>query len=396
VPPAPATTSLLKDINERTVLDHIRSGAPISRAEISRRAGISKPTVSVALERLLEAELVRETSAEGNGPSYGARFFEPVPDAAVVVGLDIGTRFVRGAVADLAGRSLAREDVAVEGRTATGLLDIAAGLQMRLLAAAGVDPDRLDRSVIGAPGVLDPASERLCLADTVGLDGVAIVAELEQRLAVPVHVENDINLAALGEQARGAGAGVDSFAFLSVGAGMGAGMILGGELHRGHRGAAGEVDYAFHGGQDSPVDPSAGALVAFAEAMLDEGRHPSSLRAPLDPPMLFLAAREGDRLARAAVAEEAFRIAAHIAAIAAVVDVELVVLGGGIGLNGDQLLDPIGTELARLLPFPPRVEVSTLGDAPVLAGALAVGLRHALESVFEGRHARAQRAKQRR
>src|SRR5215813_11899994 len=111
---ARAVPGLLKRINEREVLETIRSGAPISRAEISRRAGISKPTVSVALERLLEAELVRETSADGDGPSYGARFFEPVPDAAVVVGLDIGTRFLRGALADLAGRTLARADVDVK------------------------------------------------------------------------------------------------------------------------------------------------------------------------------------------------------------------------------------------------------------------------------------------
>jgi predicted NBD/HSP70 family sugar kinase len=136
--------------------------------------------------------------------------------------------------------------------------------------------------------------------------------------------------------------------------------------------------------------------VTVAEAMLAGGEHDTALGPPLDPPRLFLAARTGDALARAAVVEESRRIAAHIAAIAAVVDVELVVLGGGIGLNGDQLLDPIHEELARLLPFPPRVEVSTLGDAPVLTGALAVGLRHALDSVFEGRHARARRAKQRR
>src|SRR5438876_1134609 len=97
----PAIPPLLKDLNERTVLDTIRAGAPISRAEISRRAGISKPTVSLALQSLLEAGIVREASEEPGGPSYGAVFFEAVPEAALILGFDLGARFLRGAVCDL-------------------------------------------------------------------------------------------------------------------------------------------------------------------------------------------------------------------------------------------------------------------------------------------------------
>src|SRR5213080_3443522 len=106
-----ATPPLLKQLNARTVLDTIRAGAPISRAEISRRAGISKPTVSLALQLLLDAGVVRETEAAPGRPSYGAVFFEPVPEAALVLGLDVGARFVRGAVCDLTGSVRARQDV---------------------------------------------------------------------------------------------------------------------------------------------------------------------------------------------------------------------------------------------------------------------------------------------
>src|SRR5256885_5317007 len=108
---ARATAPLLKNLNERTVLEAIRDGAPISRAEISRRAGISKPTVSLALKALLDAGLVRESRDEPDGPTYGAVYFEPVPDAALVVGLDLGARFLRSAVCDLAGTIRARQDV---------------------------------------------------------------------------------------------------------------------------------------------------------------------------------------------------------------------------------------------------------------------------------------------
>src|SRR5438552_16347028 len=109
--PSRATPQLLKHLNERTVLETIRAGAPISRAEIARRAGISKPTVSLALRTLLEAGLVREAPDGPPGPTYGALYFEPVAEAALVLGIDLGARFLRGAVSDLTGEIRARHDV---------------------------------------------------------------------------------------------------------------------------------------------------------------------------------------------------------------------------------------------------------------------------------------------
>ena len=111
----------------------------------------------------------------------------------------------------------------------------------------------------------------------------------------------------------------------------------------------------------------------------------SVLEPPFTVPAIFGGARAGDPLAQAVVAEAARRIAVHITPIAAVTDVELVVIGGGIGANGDLLLGPIREHLAAALPFPPKVEVSTLGDAAVLTGALAIGLTSALENAFADR-----------
>jgi predicted NBD/HSP70 family sugar kinase len=200
-----------------------------------------------------------------------------------------------------------------------------------------------------------------------------------------VTVENDVNLAALGERWRGVAQGRDDFAFLSVGTGLGAGLVLGGEVHRGHHGAAGEVDYAFGVGVERDIDPCAAALVAFVGELAARGERATTLSEPFAIPAVFAAARAGDELARTAVAEEARRIALHIAPIAAVADVGLVVIGGGIGSNGDLLLDPVRAELSARLPYPPRVEVSSLGDAAVLSGALSVGLKDALEGVFVNR-----------
>src|SRR5215475_6071558 len=123
-----ATPPLLKHLNEQTVLDLLRTDAPISRAEISRQAGISKPTVSLALQSLLEAGLVRETEPEPGRPRYGAVFFEPVPDAALVLGLDLGARFLRGAICDLSGTVRARQDVELPRPLAAAALDLASSL----------------------------------------------------------------------------------------------------------------------------------------------------------------------------------------------------------------------------------------------------------------------------
>jgi predicted NBD/HSP70 family sugar kinase len=251
-----------------------------------------------------------------------------------------------------------------------------------LLEAAGLSVERLDGAVVGVPGVI-AAGGRVELADNVpGLAGTAFGAALEDGLGVPVVLDNDINLAALGEQWRGVARGVEDFAFLSIGTGLGAGLVLGGRLHRGRHGAAGEVDFVAAGlGRD--IDPCAAAVSAFARELADGAQ--TELAPPYDVRAVFAAARGGDAVARAVVAEEARRIAMHIVPLAAVADVALVVLGGGLSANGDLLLAPIRELLAGWLPYPPRVEVSSLGEAAVLTGALSVGVHRALDNVFVNR-----------
>jgi predicted NBD/HSP70 family sugar kinase/DNA-binding CsgD family transcriptional regulator len=380
-----ATPPLLKHLNERTVLEAIRAGAPISRAEISRRVGISKPTVSLALRSLEDAGLVREAPDGPDGPSYGAVFFEPVPDAAFVLGLDLGSRFLRGAVADLAGRIRARQDVELRGADADGALDTIAALHASLVEAVALPLERIDGVVLGVPGVVERSTEtlRLTTPHIPGLEGRSFADEVRNCVGVPVTLDNDINLAAVGERWAGVARGVDDFAFLSVGTGTGVGLVLGGELHRGTHGAAGEIDWALSGSVDD-LDPSAEGVEAIAAGVswpaVTEGASP-----PYDPRDIFTAARRGDPLAQTIVELVARRIAAHIAPLAAVADPELVVLGGGLGMNGDLLLEPVRALLREWLPYPPRVEISTLGESAVLMGAVATGLQSALDNVFVNR-----------
>jgi predicted NBD/HSP70 family sugar kinase len=377
-----ATPPLLKRLNEEAVLGTIRAGAPISRAQISRRAGISKPTVSLALQSLLDAGLVREAVDGPGGPSYGAVYFEPVDEAALVLGIDLGARFLRGVLGDLAGRVRARQDVHLESADADLALDAVVELRDALADAAGLSSSVVDQVVVGVPGVVEQADGTIRLALNVArLDGRRFGVELRERLGVSVTVENDVNLAALGEGRLGVAHGVDDFVFLSVGTGLGAGLVLRGELQRGHHGAAGELDYV-RVGLEQDLDPCAAALTHVAARLADGAE--TALSPPYDARSVFAAARSGDAVARAVVAEEARRIALHIVPIMAVTDVGLVVLGGGIGANAE-LLDTVRTLLAEWLAYPPRVQISSLGDGAVLMGALSVGLRSALENVFATR-----------
>jgi predicted NBD/HSP70 family sugar kinase len=310
-----------------------------------------------------------------------------VPEAAVVLGLDLGGRFLRGAICDLRGDIRARLDVEIDGSDAARVLDQIADLRTRLVTATGLDGSLVNGAVVGVPGVVDAERRGIALATSVaGLEGVTFGSDLERRLELPVSLENDVNLAALGEHWQGVARGVDDFLFLSIGTGMGAGLVLRGELHRGHNGAAGEVDFALVGlAQD--VDPCAGAVSAFAAQLVADGDRATTLAPPYDAREIFAAARAGDAVAAEVVDEVARRIALHIVPVAAVTDVSLVVLGGGLGANGDLLLEPVRVRLEGWIPYPPRVEVSSLGEAAVLTGALASGLRHALDDVVERRAA---------
>ena len=197
-------------------------------------------------------------------------------------------------------------------------------------------------------------------------------------------IENDINLAALGEQWRGIARGVDDFVFLSIGTGLGAGLVLRGELHRGQNGAAGELDYA-RVGLAEDIDPCADAVCELTRE-LPAAAHP--LEPPYDPRSIFAAARAGDRVARRVVEEECApdRPARRPAR-------------GRHRRRARRARRRYRRErrpalrrhpalLARLAADPPRVEASSLGDAAVLTGALAVGRRAARENVFVHRRAR--------
>jgi predicted NBD/HSP70 family sugar kinase/DNA-binding HxlR family transcriptional regulator len=376
-----AVPALLRALNERTVLDTVRADGPISRAEVARKTGISRPTVSLVLRALLDYGLVRETEHDSGGPHYGALYYEADPDAAVVLGVDFGTRAVRTALCDLGGKVRAREEIRSRGSVEERIEALASSVRS-LLRTAKVPEDLLENAVVALPAVVSPTDGRISAPDLPGLGAADLREQLEQTLRVPVTLENDVNLAAVAEQQRGVAQEVADFAFLLVGAGLGAAVMLDWKLHRGHNGNAGELD-AVRSGRSDDVDPCAASLTELA-AELAVGKE-TALVLPFDVKELFAAARAGDVVGAAVVEEAGRRIALHLLPLAATLDLPLVVLGGSVGAD-PALLEPVRRHLAEWLPFPaPRVEVSALGEAAVIEGALATGVDAALECVFRRR-----------
>lgn len=376
---------MLRAINERTVLEFVRQMGPVSRAQIARDSDLSKPTVSQALAALLEAGLVREAGRSSGGRGPSAVLFELNPRAGWVVGIDVGRDFVRAAIANLSGEIVARRDERARVRSQRTLIEQIGEIAHALAAEAGVRWRQVTFATIGSPGVFDPATGHMALAHALpGWGRSGLSQAVQEELGTKVGFENDVNLAALGEQWLGLGKGVDNFVYLHIGTGVGAGLVLHGELYRGATGAAGEVGYLpLAADPRDPVQRRRGALdtAASASGVVAEARR-LGMKPPLSARKVFSAARRGDRVARKVVAHEAERIALAVSAIVPIVDPELVVLGGGIGRNGDLLLEPVTRELRALSPFVTRLEVSPLGDEGVVLGAVWLALRSAQDLLF--------------
>jgi predicted NBD/HSP70 family sugar kinase len=366
----PAESQSLRERSMSAVLDALWTAPRSSRTELAEQTGLSKPTVASALRALQSGGLVRERgrSTGRRGPS--ALLYERVVDAALVLGVDIGAHHVRAVLADLDGQPRDETKVAVKHPDATHVLAAVAAARARL------DDRSIELAVVGSPGVVDPGSGRIRSSPQIaGWEGVQAETVIGAELGVDTWVDNDVNLAALGELARGAGRGRTTFAYLNLGSGLGAGLVLDGRLHRGRHGAAGEVGYLAVGADPaSAATPSRGPMeqqlsgeaIADAAAAVD-------VSAPRDPRELFARARHGDALGGAAVAQTIEGLATCIASITAVLDLELVLLGGGIGEQGDLLLEPVRAAVATRVPYAPDIAVGTLGEHAVLTGAATAG-----------------------
>ncbi len=380
-----ARPALIRAMNEQVMLDHIRRAGPLSRADLARISGLSKPTVSLALANIERAGLVRAAGHRTGVPGPAAILYEVRPEAGFVLGLDVGRQYIRGAIADMTGTARARSSARAKATNGHRLVEELIVLSQSLLAEIGVEQSAITQTVIGSPGVYDPRRDALVLAGSLpGWESRSVLTQLRKAFGAHLMVENDIDVAAFAERAHGHGRDVENFAFVSVGTGIGMGLVLAGKLHRGSHGAAGEIGYLpfseGHGADVADARKRGSFEAAASAAAVVRAAKRAGVRNSTSAQKVFAAAAAGDEAAAAVVDEEALLVAKAICAVITVVDPELIVLGGGIG-QAPGFIDAVTEQLRKLAPVTPEVKVSALGSDAVVDGCLAAGLDQAWELV---------------
>jgi predicted NBD/HSP70 family sugar kinase len=384
------------------VLRSIRSRGPISRTDLARETGLSKPTVNEVVEKLLAVSFVRESLPSDDAtrprrPGPRARLLSFRADLGHVLGVDIGANKILVLLADLSGEIVASERRRTQGdRDADAVLRQVRAAAGAALARAGVARERLQSVVVGTPGVVD-STGRVTLAPQLGgWEAIQLGRRLGRSFPCPVLVDNEVRLSVLAERWRGSAQGIDEAIYVQVGVGIGAGILIGGELYRGATGAAGEMGYLPLGGDEpfgeglGPFEHAAGghayARLGRAAARRPDGAVLRDLAGgdpdAVDAEAVFAAASRGDPAAAAIVDELVGRLARGIAAAVVFLNPATVIVGGGISRAGTTLLEPLERSLARLVPVAPRLEVSALGDEAVALGAVRLAVQEAEERMF--------------
>ena len=237
----PGTPSLLRELNDRAALDLLLPGTPLTRTQISEQTGVSKVTVAQMLARLEERGLVTVVGQQEGGRGPNAALYSVVPSSAYVTGLYVELDGVSAGVADVTGRVVA--EVSVNPNGSANPVELVRGAVDRACRTAGVEMSRLNAFVIGSPGVVDPRTGDPRLAINLPDWHEGVLGALRGALNRPVIIENDVNLAALAEHSVGAARGLEDFVLVWIGGGLGMAAFLGGKVHRGAAGAAGEIGY---------------------------------------------------------------------------------------------------------------------------------------------------------
>jgi predicted NBD/HSP70 family sugar kinase len=391
----PGTPSLLRVLNDRAALDLLLGGEMLTRSQISEYTGVSKVTVSQMLARLEERGLVAIAGEQAGGRGPNAALYSVVPSSAYVAGLYVESDLVSAAVADVTGRRVAEVNGNPNGTDDP--VELVRGTIERACARAGIEVTRLSALVIGSPGVVDPRTGDPRLAVNLPAWHEGALDALKDAWHKPVVIENDVNLAAMAERADGAAAGADDFVLVWLGVGLGLATILGGRLHRGTAGAAGEIGYLPVHGAPLHTDlrhPASGGFQSLAGGNVVRelaAGHGFTAPTPAEAVRAAVsaavsAAGHGDGSADKAEAflgELAHRVAVGVASVCVVLDPGLVVLGGEVGrAGGTALADRVAAAVASIWPSRPRVVPTGVPGEPVLRGAMLAAVARARSALL--------------
>jgi predicted NBD/HSP70 family sugar kinase len=385
-----ASASLMRRLNRSAILDLIRAEGTISRTQIGRRLNLSLPTVMRIVDDLIEVGLVMDDGAAESTGGRPRSLLKFNGRAAAVVGIDLGGTQMFGTVADLAGNIQAEKYLTPDGEDGPANLAHLFELIDHLLAAPRPAGQAIRGIGIGAPGITQHSEGIVTWAPSLNWRDLPLNKLLAERYKLPVFVENDVNLAALGEYGFGSCKGAASLVLLAVGTGIGAGIVIDRQIYRGYHQSAGEIGYL-------PPDSSYlnhryegfGALESLASVTGVARRARQVLQqmqvshpADVSGEEVFNAASRGEAWARAVVAETANYLSLAVAAISTLIDPEVVILGGGVVTYADLLIPLIQEHLAGVIPVVPLLKPSSLGFRAAVMGAIMMVLDATTEHVF--------------
>jgi len=392
----PGTPRVLRAMNDRAALDLLLEHGPLTRTRIGKLTGLSKPTASQLLARLEAAGLVLMTGTSEGRPGPGAQLYAVNPAAAHVAGLDVTPERILAAVADITGRTVGEYELPTPGRRSQPVVRRVTDALAGAVKAAGLSASDVRRVVIGTPGAFDPGTGRLRYASHLpGWHSPALLDELAAALPMPVEYENDVNLAALAEQRLGAAKGHQDFVLLWNEDGLGAALVLGGRLHRGWTGGAGEVGFLPVPGARlvrhvSRAGSGGYQELAGAQTIPRLARELGIEDVPTGPyaeVAAALVARSADSVTgphRRLLKTYATRLATGLAALVSMLDPEVVVLSGALlTAGGEPLRALLQAELEELAASRPRLVVGDVREHPVLRGALESALATTRDEVFD-------------
>ncbi|NGN66978.1 ROK family transcriptional regulator [Streptomyces sp. A7024] len=375
----PGSQSSLHRANLERVVRAVRLAGSLTQAEIARSTGLSAATVSNIVRELQESGTVSVTPTSAGGRR--ARAVSLSGDAGIVIGVDFGHTHLRVAIGNLAHQVLAEESepIDVDASAAEGL-DRAEDLVKRLLADTGAPAEKTVGVGLGVPGPIDVETGALgSTAILPGWAGTNPREDLAERLGVPVYVDNDANLGALGELVWGAGRGAKDLAYIKVASGVGAGLVINGQIYRGPGGTAGEIGHITLD-ESGPVCRcgNRGCLETFTAGRYILGLLAASHGPDLTVERMVQLAREGDPGCRRVIADVGRHIGSGVASLCNLLNPSRVVLGGDLAEAGELVLDPISESVSRYaIPSAARqltLVSGALGSRAGVLGALALVL----------------------
>jgi len=380
------TSAEMRGINRSAILELIRRESPIARSTIARRLGVSLPTVMRIVDWLIEDGFVR---LHGETEWSGGRrrpLLEFNADGYVVLGVDMGgAKKMYGAISEIGGNIIDEVEIEHHGVSGEKCYDLLTKLIDALLASPGLKGRRVRGIGVGAPGITHHKEGIVKWAYALNWKDFPLKERLSKRYKLPITVDNDVNLAALGEHWFGAGQHTQHMVLIVIGAGIGAGVIINGSLYRGSREASGEIGHTIPGREflgKSHRDFGALESVASGTGMIERARsvlkprRDEADRNQLLVEDIFEAAQGGQKWATSIVDEIVDYLAIAVANLSVSFDPDLIVLGGSVTNFASMLVDPILQHIEGLVPTPPKLVVSSLGMRATVMGAIITVLHN--------------------